>query len=221
MKRLDVSELIEVCMELDVPEARQLVHTLLGTLDTMATRVADTLGVKSLGVSNDYFGMLVSFEPLREGDPCPSLLELFDDEGMWTAPRRKVLLLCDEDRDHLASARKAFESRGMDLLEARTPAMAWELAMQHPVDLLITEPLPPGTEGEHLLRDIAANSGRGSIPVVTLGGRQEPGQQATGGDRVVHLPRPVNWARLATLVLKLFEENDPGPGLTRPRLVAV
>lgn len=221
MKRLDVPNLMETCLELNVPEGRQLVQTLLDTLDTMATRVADTLGVKSLGVSNDYFGMLASFEPLREGDPCPMMLELFDDEGMWVAPRRKVLLLSNESREHQASARAAFEARGMDVLEARTPSMAWELSLQCALDLVVTEPLPPGTEGAHLLQRITANGGRDSVPIITLATSEQARAEAEGADRVLHLPQPVNWDRLASIVLKLFEENDPGPGLTRPRLAAV
>lgn len=207
MKRLDVSQLIELCRELGLDNEQELTQSLYDTMEQLAAGAAEKLGVAACGVEYSNYGVLASFAPKAPGDHCPALLEAFDDEGQWNEPPRRTLLFCDGDDSQIGLARRAVASLGVTVIEAHSADEAWEAYQTNRVNLVFADADLPGLDGVDLMRKIVALEGsrgnRRKVPVITASddvGAGHPGGQ-TGV--VTRLQKPIDWKRLGPMIGEL------------------
>jgi|GEM_PF-3272726 len=210
MKKLDVSQLLELCREAGVDNQDVLQQQLLATLGQLAQAVARKLGVASHGVETARQGVWVGFAPLTRGDPCPSLLEAYDEDEPWNGSLRRTLLICDDDETQTLLAQQAFGSLGVQVLETHSAEEAWQVYQSREVNLVITDIVLPGENGVALLQKIAAYEAqrrqRRKVPLITISGDasvqidQELVEQMGS---VAHLTKPVNWSRLGPMIRAL------------------
>ncbi len=221
MKRLDVSQLLDVYCELGIDETEHDIKALLKCLETMATTVAGRLDVQSLGVTHDHEGILINFGPHDMGDPCPVQLEQHDDEGPWGEPDKKVVLICDDDITQHIMAEAVFESEGFSVLKALSAEEAWKLFLDNPVDLIVTDIVLPDEDGFSFAQRVISYGGnKGSVPIVTISGlsdTEESVEQVEKIGGVMHLTKPVPWERLARIGRSICSANESRLNYFRPR----
>lgn len=212
MKKLDVSQLLELCRNVEVENQAALTQTLLDTLDQLARGAADKLDISTCGVEHSRRGVLVRFAPRIPEHPCPTILESFDDEGSWHESPR-TLLICDDDRKQGLQARAAVNQLGVHVIDTHSTEEAWEAYQENRVNLVITDIELPGQDGLELLRKIAAFEGhqgrRRKVPVITISGAAsnvgaEVVDQAGG---MAHLKKPIDWVRLGPVIKELCHVN--------------
>ncbi|TXS95738.1 response regulator [Parahaliea maris] len=212
MKKLDVSQLLELCSNVGVENHETLTQTLLATLNELAVGVASKLDIETLGVENSPRGVLVRFGPRIPEHPCPPVLEAFDDEGSWHESPR-TLLICDDDRMQGLQAREAVNRLGVNVIDTHSTEEAWQAYRENRVNLVITDIELPGQDGLELLRKIAAFEGyqgrRRKVPVITI----SDDTTDVGADVVdkaggmAHLKKPIDWVRLGPVIKELCHAN--------------
>ncbi|MEM1191654.1 MAG: response regulator [Pseudomonadota bacterium] len=212
MKRLDVSQLLELCKEIGADEDQALTDALFSAVDQLATAAADKLGVTACGVENSDLGVLASFAPKADSDPCPGLLESFDDEGEWQVAPRRTLLVCDENHDQTRLASRAVENLGVSVVETHSADEAWQAYQQNRVNLVIADTGLPIEHGVDLLNKIAALEGsrghRRRVPVITIsrdaGSDAEAGASSTS-EAADRQHKPLDWERLGPVISELCQ----------------
>jgi len=210
MKRLDVSQLIELCRELGLDDEQELTQSLYATMDKLAAGAAEKLGVAACGVEYSNYGVLASFAPKAPGDACPALLEAFDDEGQWHEAPRRTLLFCDADADQIGLARRAVAGFGVTVIEARSADEAWEAYQENRVNLILADTDLPGLEGVDLMQKIVALEGsrgnRRKVPLITASADAGAGTDPDDGSHtgaVTRLQKPFDWERLGPMIGEL------------------
>ncbi len=212
MKRLDVSQLLELCKEIGVDEDQSLTETLLSAVDQLATAAADKLGVAASGVENSDLGVLASFAPKKDGDTCPDVLASFDDEGEWQVAPRRTLLVCEENHDQTRLASRAVANLGVSVVETHSADEAWQAYQENRVNLVIADSALPGEDGVDLLNKIVALEGsrghRRNVPVITIsrdaGSETDSGESAQS-DTAVRPHKPLDWERLGPVISELCQ----------------
>ncbi len=221
MKRLDVSQLLDVYCELGIDDSGQDMKALLKCLEDMAGTIALKLDVQSAGVSHDHEGILINFAPLSSGDPCPVELERHDDEGSWGESDNKVVLICDDDITQHIMAEAVFEKEGFSVLKALSAEEAWQLFLDNPVDLIVTDIVLPDEDGFSLAQRVISYGGsKGSVPIITMSGlsdTEESIEQVEKIGGVMHLSKPVPWERLARIGHSICTANESRLNYFRPR----
>ncbi|MEL7046512.1 MAG: response regulator [Pseudomonadota bacterium] len=212
MKRLDVSQLLELCKEIGVDEDQLLTDALFTALDQLATAAADKLGVAACGVDNSDLGVLASFAPKADGEPCPDVLASFDDEGEWQAAPRRTLLVCDENHDQTRLASRAVANLGVSVVETHSADEAWQAYQENRVNLVIADTHLPGEDGVDLLNKIVALEGsrghRRNVPVITISrdaGSETDSQASSPADAAVRPHKPLDWERLGPVISELCQ----------------
>jgi len=208
MKKLDVSQLIELCTEAGVDGEQEMTQALYAILERMAAAAADKLGVAACGVEYSDYGMLASFAPRAQGDPCPALLEAFDDEGEWNSAPQRTLLVCDEDHDQIRLARHAVAGLGVTVIEAHSADEAWQAYQNNRVNLVVTDAVLPGLEGIDLMQRIVALEGsrgnRRKVPVITISGDACAAGTSIDDDdhagAMARLNKAIDWERLGPVI---------------------
>ncbi|MFV0477044.1 MAG: response regulator [Parahaliea sp.] len=216
MKRLDVSQLLDLYCELGIDGIDGTgddLKRVLDSLDNLANSVAGHLGVQALGVSHGLDGVLINFGPRLEGDPCPPHLERHDEEGSWGESDRLTVLICDDDTTQHVLAEAVFESEGFRVLKALSAEEAWTLFLNNSVDLVITDIVLPKEDGFSFARRVIAHGGtKGSVPIITMSGQidnEESIEQLEIIGGVMHLAKPVAWKRLAQIGRSICNSNEP------------
>jgi two-component system OmpR family response regulator len=210
VKKLDISQVIEALDETVAPGVSTMAkQELIALMDRVCELLAKEIGVKNLGTTYDKEGLICSFKPLENNDPCPDILERMDDEGGWGASSQKTVLLVDDDTNLLLLAGTVIESLGIEVLKASSAEEAWALYESRQIDLLITDIVLPGEDGLSLARRIyrseAVRKGQRS-KIITISGetREEVAKRSLehlGG--TMHLKKPLDWKKLAELVALL------------------
>jgi CheY-like chemotaxis protein len=182
---------------------------LIGLLDHLSDVLAKEIGVKNLGTTYSKEGLICSFKPVKNDDPCPAILERMDEEGYWEKCTRKTVLLVDDDTNLLLLAGTVIESLGIEVLKATSAEEAWKLYESRKIHLLITDIVLPGEDGLSFARRIYRSQTRRKgrrLPIITISGktREEVATRSLehlGG--TMHLQKPLDWKKLAQLVALL------------------
>ena len=214
MKRMDVSQLLEFCGDADIAQAEDITASLCHSLEALGVLVADHLGVDFAGIEQSADGVLAGFVPRQPGDRCPAVLADCDEDGVWPGSPLRTLLVYDDDHGQTLLARHAVSDPGIRVIEVHSAEEAWQAYQSNPVDVVVTNIGLPGCNGMELLRRIVSQTNRvrrgrpRKVPVITTSGaefddvvRHEIDQ--AGG--VVHLKKPVDWARLAPVISALCQ----------------
>ena len=218
MKKLDVSQLIEALDETVEPSvAASAKQELIELLDRLSQLLATEIRVKNLGTIYGEEGLICSFKPIKNDDPCPAILERMDEEGHWAKPARKTVLLVDDDTNILLLAGTVIESLGIEVLKATSAEEAWELYESRQIHLLITDIVLPGEDGLSLTRRIhRSQTGRKGrrLQIITISGETREDVAKKSLERLggtMHLQKPLDWEKLAELVALLcpVEEEPP------------
>ncbi|MEO1078203.1 MAG: response regulator [Pseudomonadota bacterium] len=212
MKRLDVSQLLELCKEIGVDEDQLMTDALFSALDQLATAAADKLGVAACGVDNSDLGVLASFAPKTDGDACPDVIASFDDEGEWQVAPRRTLLVCDENHDQTRLASRAVANLGVSVVETHSADEAWQAYQENRVNLVIADTHLPGEDGVDLLNKIVALEGsrghRRNVPVITISrdaGSETDSEASSPADAAVRSHKPLDWERLGPVISELCQ----------------
>lgn len=78
-----------------------------------------------------------------------------------------MILVVDDEHEHLASVRRVFERDGFEVETAATGALALEKLRERPVDLVLTDVMMPGMTGIELLRATRALRPDADVIVMT------------------------------------------------------
>ena len=140
--------------------------------------------------------------------PASSMaLALFPQPHMETAAARTVLriLVADDDADmrlYLRSCLRTLSASGygsVRIHEAADGREALHLARALLPDLIISDLVMPGLDGEALCHALQADAQTAAIPFLLISGEATPPKGGEG-----FLPKPFNAARLRTEVLRLL-----------------
>jgi CheY-like chemotaxis protein len=87
--------------------------------------------------------------------------------------RRLHVLVVDDDAQARRTMSRAFEERGWDVLTAGDALGAMRALIDHlfTLDLLATDVLMPGMDGEGLVRSIRHLGGESDLPILAMSGR--------------------------------------------------
>ncbi|MCB1686835.1 MAG: response regulator [Pseudomonadales bacterium] len=212
MKKLDVSQLLELCTDVGVENRHELSQTLLNTLDQLAAGAARKLGVACGGVEYGHHGVLVAFGPLAPLDPCPAVLASLDDEGVWCDRPQSTLLICDDDHNQTLLARRALASLGVRVIETHSAEEAWQAYQANEVNLVIADSALPDEDGFALLKKIVAcegrRGGRRCVPIITISKDADAtnvidAESVGRVGSVVHLNKPLDWSQLGPVIREL------------------
>jgi len=105
--------------------------------------------------------------------------------------RRPQVLVVDDDALTLRMIADAFQLSGYDVVTAHDADLAMQALADQimTLDLLVTDVLMPGVDGEQLVRKIRRIGGEGDLPIVAISGRvDEPltaRLRAAGADAVL------------------------------------
>jgi CheY-like chemotaxis protein len=116
--------------------------------------------------------------------------------------RKQVILLVDDEPDHLNITSKFLESRGYKCLCAERGWDALRLLSEQPIDLILLDLNMPGMDGYCLAENILAHDRYRSIPIVAFSCYDLPRfkQRAMRIGMADFIPKPVDRARLLATV---------------------
>lgn len=165
--------------------------------------------------------LLLPFHPGHRRDPMASmasLLMLEDAPAARVASGRAVpmnhagatVLLVDDDPAVRRATRRLLERGGFVVLEADTPAQALALARAHvgPIDLLLTDVMMPGLNGNQLAFHLVEE--RPGVRVLFMSGFSEAEAVRRGvtGPGYAFLPKPYDPATLPWVVDAVLSGGD-------------
>lgn len=212
MKKLDISQLLELCREAEIDDQQALLQDLFAILEQLSEAAASKLGVTACGVEYSRYGLLARFSPRSPGDVCPPALEALDDEGAWQQPSPRTLLICDDNHHQTSRARHALSHLGVHVIEAHSTEEAWQAYQSNRVNLVITDTALQGQDSCQLLRNIVSleerRGNRRKVPVITLSG---DAANASGAEALnqspglTQLTKPINWHRLGPVIGELCQ----------------
>ena len=118
-------------------------------------------------------------------------------------PRKKTVLLVDDDDDVRAFLAAVLEAGGFDVLPAEDGETALRLAEEAPIDLLLTDIRMPKLDGRELARRLAA--GHPKLRILFVSGY--PGPDADGLDTSRLIQKPVKAADLIRQVRRALRRR--------------
>jgi CheY-like chemotaxis protein len=115
---------------------------------------------------------------------------------------KQVILLVDDERDHLIITSRFLESQGYTCLCADRGWEALRLLNEQPVDLILLDLHMPGMDGYCLAENILSRDGFRSIPIVAFScyDLTRFKQRAMRAGMADFIPKPVDRARLLATV---------------------
>lgn len=115
---------------------------------------------------------------------------------------QQVILLVDDERDHLIITKRFLERYGYTCLCAERGWEALQLLSDHPVDLILLDLHMPGMDGYCLAETILANDRFRSIPIVAFScyDLTRFKQRAMRVGMADFIPKPVDRERLLATV---------------------
>jgi CheY-like chemotaxis protein len=119
-----------------------------------------------------------------------------------TVPKSQVILLVDDERDHLIITKRFLESRGYSCLCAERGWEALQLLSEHAVDLILLDLHMPGMDGYCLAETILSHDRYRSIPIVAFScyDLTRFKQRAMRIGMADFIPKPVDRERLVAIV---------------------
>ncbi len=116
--------------------------------------------------------------------------------------RKQVILLVDDEQDHLIITSRFLESQGYSCVCADRGWEALRLLNEQPVDLILLDLHMPGMDGYCLAENILSREGFRSIPIVAFScyDLTRFKQRAMRAGMADFIPKPVDRARLLATV---------------------
>jgi CheY-like chemotaxis protein len=116
--------------------------------------------------------------------------------------RKQVVLLVDDERDHLVVTSRFLESRGYECLCAERGWDALRLLSEHNVDLILLDLHMPGMDGYCLAENILSHDRYRAIPIVAFScyDLTRFKQRAMRVGMADFIPKPVDRERLLSTV---------------------
>ena len=116
--------------------------------------------------------------------------------------RKEVILLVDDEQDHLIITRRFLESQGYDCVCADRGWEALRVLQERPVDLILLDLHMPGMDGYCLAENILAREQLRHIPIVAFScyDLTRFKQRAMRSGMADFIPKPVDRARLLATV---------------------
>jgi len=123
-------------------------------------------------------------------------------EGENGSARKEVILLVDDEQDHLIITRRFLESQGYTCLCADRGWEALRVLREQAVDLILLDLHMPGMDGYCLAENILAQEQYRSIPIVAFScyDLTRFKQRAMRTGMADFIPKPVDRARLLATV---------------------
>jgi CheY-like chemotaxis protein len=114
----------------------------------------------------------------------------------------KRILVVDDDPDVRLIFKLILESAGYHVSEARNGIAALILIRDSPPDLVVTDMVMPGMDGQELIGRIRADERTARVPILAVSGHPGSLEQASGADAVLNKPidRPRLLAVASTLI---------------------
>ena len=214
MKKLDVSQLLDVCRDAGIVEAEEIVADLLESLEGLGFLVAKHLGISFVGIEQSPDGLMAGFCPCRVAGAGLSGLVAYGNEcGEVERNRERTVLVCDDDRTQTLLAREAVTASGLRVIEAHSADEAWQAYQAGPVDMVVIDTTLPGFAGSELLRRIVAETGshtrrRRKVPIITISADEWRDCNRCERDQVgsvIHLTKRIDWTRLGRMIGELCQ----------------
>jgi len=116
--------------------------------------------------------------------------------------RKDVILLVDDEQDHLIITRRFLESQGFDCVCADRGWEALRILQERPVDLILLDLHMPGMDGYCVAENILAREQFRNIPIVAFScyDLTRFKQRAMRSGMADFIPKPVDRARLLATV---------------------
>ena len=159
--RIAALEEVRSKLEREVPgttdAVRRIAHALRGS--------GTTYGFREI---TDAAGLL---EEARDSGLLPGLdvlIRTLDSVLADTTPRRKAILIVEDDEDQARFMAEALAAPDRDLLQARTAEEAQALLERQEVSLILLDLVLPDSDGRNFLSRLQERLGTAQIPVVVL-----------------------------------------------------
>ena len=119
-----------------------------------------------------------------------------------TTARKEVILLVDDEQDHLVITRRFLESQGYECVCVDRGWEALRVLNEQPVDLILLDLHMPGMDGYCLAENILAREQFRNIPIVAFScyDLTRFKQRAMRSGMADFIPKPVDRARLLATV---------------------
>jgi len=138
----------------------------------------------------------------RPGQAAPAL-----DEPVAVRLDGLRVLIVDDEPDSLALLEDVLRARGAKVDSASSAALALEKVRQMPPDVIVSDVGMPGEDGYSLIRKVRAlpvgSGGRTPAVALTAYARPEDAQRAFAAGYQVHVTKPLEPGRLASVVANL------------------
>ena len=100
----------------------------------------------------------------------------------------KRVLVVDDDPDVRLMFRLIFESAGYEVGEARNGVAALILIRDSPPDLVVTDMVMPGMDGQELIGRIRSDERTARVPILAVTGIPGAREKASSADAVLNKP---------------------------------
>ena len=118
------------------------------------------------------------------------------------AARKEVILLVDDEQDHLIITRRFLETQGYDCVCVDRGWDALQVLNERPIDLILLDLHMPGMDGYRLAENILAREQFRNIPIVAFScyDLTRFKQRAMRSGMADFIPKPVDRTRLLATV---------------------
>lgn len=144
--------------------------------------------------------------PLMEAEPLPPVSAADDSGNQLHATGKKPLLLVVDDNQIILSYLQSFLSRYFQVLAAPDGKVAWDMALEHLPDIVLTDLVMPELDGLQLTDKLKAHELTCHIPVVMLSARAEVEDRIEGHQHGADgfVPKPFHEQELVLILQNML-----------------
>lgn len=127
-----------------------------------------------------------------------------------TPPLQPCVLLVEDDRSVRRYLEVTLQRSGYRVLTAADGLEAMKLALNSPVDVVVTDAVMPNLSGHELARFLRSNAKVSALPIVLLTGQENRERNALPDDQIdAFLYKPVNAKELTSCLSGLLTKRRP------------
>lgn len=130
-----------------------------------------------------------------------------EDETLRSETERPVMLVVDDEHEHLASLRRIFEREGLTVRTATSGELALEVLRSEPVALVLADVMMPGMSGIELLRVTRTLRPEADVVVMTAYGTIELAVEAMREGAYDFVQKPFKAALIRRVVARALEKQ--------------
>jgi two-component system response regulator HydG len=144
-------------------------------------------------------GQIAGSQLLSWHHRCPALMSDLE---------RAVLLVVDDEPEHLVSLKRLFEKDGAEVHTAPSGELALDIVRQEPVQLILSDLMMPGMSGQELLRAARAIRPEVDVIVMTAYGTVEAAVEAMREGAYDFIQKPFKSALIKRVVERALEAQS-------------